>query len=122
MNRRNLGTKGEQLAAAWLERRGFRIIGINVRSSLGEIDIVAVEKGVIVFVEVKSKSGRRRGLPEEMLSPAKKRRLTRLAFAWLKGHRRLRHSARFDVVAVEWREAATPLIRHYRNAFPAEEG
>lgn len=120
-NRRQLGTMAEQRAAAWLARRGFRIVGVNVRNSLGEIDIVAEEKGVVVFVEVKSKRGRRRGLPEEMLSRAKRRQLTRLAFAWLQRHRRLARPARFDVVAVEWHESGKPDIRHYRNAFPAEE-
>lgn len=121
MNRKKTGTAAEKLAARLLVSRGMRVIGMNVRCRFGEIDIVAEEDGTVVFVEVKSKRGRRRGLPEEMLTRQKRLRLTRLASAWLQRHHRPASPARFDVVAVEWREAGQPDVRHYRNAFPAEE-
>jgi putative endonuclease len=122
MNRKETGTAGEMLAVRLLVRKGFRVLGTNVRSPFGEIDIVAEDRGTVVFVEVKSKRGRRRGLPEEMLTPWKRRRLTRLALVWLQRHRSLSCRARFDVVAIEWQDEGEPLIRHYRDAFPAEEG
>ena len=118
--RARLGARGEQLAADHLARAGMRILEINWRCGrLGEIDLVAEDKGVIVFVEVKSKSGEGYGAPEEMLTAWKRRRLAVLARAYLQRRHWLTRPARFDVVAVEW-EAGGARLRHIRDAFPAE--
>lgn len=120
--RRALGASGELAAARHLERRGFRIVEANVRCRLGEIDIVAIDAGVIVFVEVKSNRGGRFGAPEEMVTPFKQRRLTRLAAWYLQRRGWLGRPARFDVVAVDWDAAGAGRVRHFRNAFPASGG
>lgn len=120
--RRALGAAGEAAAARHLERRGFRILEANVRCRLGELDIVAVERGVVVFVEVKSNRGGRFGAPEDMVTPYKQRRLTRLALWYLQQRGWLGRPARFDVVAVDWDSDNAALIRHFRNAFPAAGG
>lgn len=117
--RRALGAAGESVAARLLERRGFRIVEANVRCRLGEIDLVAVDAGVIVFVEVKSNRGGRFGAPEEMVTPFKQRRLTRLAAWYLQRRGWLGRPARFDVVAVDWEAAGAARVRHFRDAFPA---
>jgi putative endonuclease len=117
--RRVLGASGEAMAARHLEGHGMRILERNVRCRLGEIDLVAVERGVIVFVEVKSNRGGRYGAPEEMVTPAKQRRLARLASWYLQAHGWLGRPARFDVVAVDWDPGGTAAVRHIPNAFCA---
>ena len=120
--RRALGAAGESAAARLLERRSFRIVETNVRCRLGEIDIVAIDAGVIVFVEVKSNRGGRFGAPEEMVTLPKQRRLTRLASWYLQRRCWLGRPARFDVVAVDWDAGGACVVRHVPDAFPASGG
>ena len=120
--RRELGASGEVVAAHYLVRLGFRVIERNVRCGFGEIDLVALDRETVVFVEVKSNRGRRYGAPEEMLTPAKQRRLTRLANLYLQRRGWLGRPARFDVVAVDWIPGRSPEVRHIPNAFPASGG
>ena len=117
--RRALGAAGESAAARHLERRGYRVVEANVRCRLGEIDIVAIDAGVIVFVEVKGNRGGQYGAPEEMVTLAKQRRLTRLAGWYLQRRGWLGRPARFDVVAVDWNPSGEKRVRHFRDAFPA---
>jgi len=121
-NRRALGAAGESAAARHLEECGYRVVEANVRCRLGEIDLVAVDAGVIVFVEVKGNRGRRFGAPEEMVTPAKQRRLTRLAAWYLQRRGWLGRPARFDVVAVDWDASGAKRTRLFRDAFPAIGG
>ena len=117
--RRRLGAHGEDLAAAALRRKGMRIIERNFRCRLGEIDVVAEDGETVVFVEVKGKSGPNFGRPEEMVTPAKQRRLTALARHYLQRRQWHRRPARFDVVAICWKDSRRRRVTHYRNAFPA---
>ena len=121
-HRRALGAAGESAAARYLERRGYRIVEVNVRCRLGELDLIAIDAGVIVFVEVKGNRGRRYGAPEEMVTPAKQRRLTRLAAWYLQRRGWLGRPARFDVVAVDWDASGAKRTRLFRDAFPAIGG
>ena len=117
--RRALGAAGESAAAQYLVRCGYRIVEANVRCRIGEIDLVAIDTGVIVFVEVKGNRGRRYGAPEDMVTPFKQRKLTRLAAWYLQRRGWLGRPARFDVVAVDWDSAGAKCLRHFRDAFPA---
>lgn len=116
---RLFGDRGERAAARFLKRQGLRIIARQHRSRLGEIDLIALDAGCVVFVEVKTRQSIRAGRPDEAVNQAKQRKLTRLALEYLKRRGWLgQRSARFDVVAVTWPEsAAKPEIVHYRNAF-----
>jgi putative endonuclease len=109
--RRKLGALGEQLAVEHLRRLGFAIVGHNVRTRHGEIDLIAVdEQGTLVFVEVKTlraRTGRRGVCPDEQplawLKLSQRNRLRRLAQAWLyeTAARRPRASTiRFDAIGV----------------------
>lgn len=118
-NRRALGAAGEAAAAHHLRRRGFQILEANVRCRLGEIDLVALDGVVVVFVEVKSNRGGRFGVPEEMVTPLKQRRLSRLALWYLQRRCWLGRPARFDVVAVDWDADGAAKVRHFPNAFSA---
>lgn len=117
--RRALGAAGESAAARHLVGSGFRIVEANVRCRIGEIDLVAIDAGVIVFVEVKGNRGGSYGTPEEMVTPLKQRRLTRLALWYLQRRGWLGRPARFDVVAVDWDAVGAKCVRHFRDAFPA---
>ena len=115
---KGLGPFGESWAKAYLEGLGYRVLAVNFRCALGEIDLVAEEGGELVFIEVKTRRNIAFGYPEEQLSSSKKRRLVKLAQWYLKRYRRKERPARFDVVAIlmtkEGRVAETRLIS---NAF-----
>lgn len=112
------GDRGERAAVKYLKRQGFRIVQRNYATPWGEIDIIALDGTTIVFVEVKTRSSLIAGRPEEAVTLDKQKTLTRMALAYLKKHRLLEHSARFDVIAVLWPdESHVPEIRHLRNAF-----
>ncbi len=120
-----LGPAGEVLAERALQSAGLRVIGRNVRLQRGELDLIAADGDTIVFVEVKTREGIRKGRPEDAVTDAKIRQVSRLAAMWLKKHRLLQSRCRFDVIAVEFpaRQAGQPRgepqIRWYRHAFQA---
>ena len=81
-----LGRNGEQAAADYLETEGFRILARNWRCADGEIDIVAMDRHMLVICEVKTRSGARYGTPLESVTRLKRNRLRRLAVRWLTAH------------------------------------
>lgn len=115
-----LGNRGERLAAKYLRKQGFKILARQYRTRMGELDLIARDGDVVVFVEVKTRKHAAAGHPVEAITPAKQKKLTQLALAYLKQHRLLEHSARFDVVTVYWTDGEKqPTIEHFANAFPA---
>jgi len=120
MWRRWFGDRAERAAANHLRALGFHILGRNVRLPAGELDIVAADGGVIVFIEVRSTESADAARPALSVDDAKRRKLTSLALAWLQANGLLGRPARFDVVAVSWpADAKSPTIEHHRNAFEA---
>jgi len=99
-HRRQLGGSGETLAAAHLEKNGYRILARNYRTPIGEIDIIAQEGETLVFVEVKTRGTHRFGHPKEAVTARKQRKLSMAALYYLKGTRNLHRKARFDVVSI----------------------
>lgn len=99
--RRDLGARGEELAAAWLERAGMRVVDRNWRSPAGEIDIVARDGPTLVIAEVKTRTGvLRYGHPVDAITPDKRRRLRRLGRSWAAHHRLSAARLRVDGVCV----------------------
>jgi putative endonuclease len=121
--RQSLGRAAEELAAERLREGGFRIVERNARTRAGELDLVAVEGDVLVFVEVKAgRVGARAGpeRPALAVGRAKQARLRRLAREWLAGRGRLRgvRALRFDVIGVSFDAAGRVAdYEHLRNAF-----
>ena len=109
----DIGRRGEAAAAAYLEERGYRIQERRYRAAGGEIDLVAEEKGELVFVEVKT--SQRSSRPEQRVDRAKRQRLTRTARHYLQ-YRAADTVCRFDVIAV-WLRAADAEIEHWPDAF-----
>jgi putative endonuclease len=95
-----LGRHGEQLAAEYLQQAGFRILDRNWRCADGEIDIVMVDRRVLVACEVKTRSGARYGTPLEAISRQKVRRLRHLAIRWVQANGVLFDELRVDAVEV----------------------
>ncbi|HWL66076.1 MAG TPA: YraN family protein [Actinomycetota bacterium] len=106
----------EDIAADHLEQLGFRIVARNYRCDAGEIDIVALGEGVLVFCEVKARRDDRFGSPAEAVTYAKQARLRRLAACWLAEHRPGAVDIRFDVVSVIVRSGRVELT-HIPDAF-----
>jgi putative endonuclease len=122
-DRRALGFEGEERAAAFLARRGYRIEGRNVRAGGVEMDIVAARGSTVAFIEVKTRRGQRFGPPEAAVDAAKQRRLTRGAAAWLRSHPRRVRRIRFDVIScyAPSGERSNWRIDHIEAAFEAAE-
>jgi putative endonuclease len=120
---RPVGQLGEALAAQYLERRGFEIVARNLRSRLGEIDLVARDGRALVFVEVKARRGRRGDPPQAAVDGRKQARLARLALEYLARTRRGDRTCRFDVVAVTLADDAAggaARIEHFPAAFAVD--
>jgi len=110
------GNKSEDLAANYLKLSGYRVLERNFRNRIGEIDIIAREGPVLVFVEVKARKTRRYGSPKQAVTPAKQARISAAATAYLKATGQLQAKARFDVVAIDARYNP-PDIEVVKNAF-----
>jgi putative endonuclease len=115
-----LGEQGERRAARFLRRKGYTIVATRRRLRYGEIDVVAVDRGVIVFVEVKTRRSATGPRPALAVDDLRRRRMTRAAASFLKSHGLLDYPARFDIVEVIWPQAGRPTIVHHENAFQAE--
>jgi putative endonuclease len=111
---------GETLAALLLRFKGYRIEARNWRCPLGEIDIVAWDRGTLVFVEVKARSGTSAGPPEVAVDRRKQGRLVMLAQSYLARRLGELPPCRFDVIAIETRRPV-PHLRHLRAAFRADD-
>ena len=116
--RRSVGRQGEAEAARFLRKQGFVILDQNVRSRLGEIDLVARDGSTLVFVEVKARRTGQGDPPESGVTPKKQARLGRLALGYLKAKGLGEVRCRFDVVAVSLdSEDRIAAIRHIPGAF-----
>ncbi|MET9796887.1 YraN family protein [Nocardiopsis alba] len=97
-----LGRRGEELAARYLERNGMRVLARNWRAphGAGELDLVARDGSVLVFVEVKTRGSLRFGHPTEAVTPRKRSRLRALGRAWARAHRLPPYPSRVDGIGV----------------------
>jgi len=110
------GKEGEKIAAAYLEKNGYRIIEINFRCPIGEIDIVAKDKSDLVFVEVKTRKTIALGYPEQAVGIRKQKKMSQLALWYMQQRKIADTNARFDVVAITLLPE-TNEVRLIQNAF-----
>lgn len=101
MKRKELGDIGEELARKFLKKKGYRIRETNFRCREGEIDIIAEQKGYLVFIEVRTKTSSSFGSPEESVTTAKKEKLIASALAYMSSHKDLPDNWRIDFVGIE---------------------
>ncbi len=117
--RHALGRRGEEEGARYLRKRGYEIIARNVRTRLGEIDLIARHRGVLVFVEVKTRSSGNFAPPELSVDERKRRKLSVLAQAYLVGLGET-VDCRFDILGITLPAGGRPDIHHIQNAFQVE--
>jgi len=112
-HRQALGRWGEAAAADFLQQRGDEILGRNVRTPHGEIDLITRRADIIVFVEVKTRTSRRLGFPEEAITPRKLAHMVAAAEHYAAEHA-IDHW-QLDAVAVEGQSGMKPVITHFEN-------
>ncbi len=118
LNRRQrLGKSGEEKVAQYLKNMGYTIVVVNYRCKVGEIDIIARDDSVLVFIEVKTRSGLDYGFPAEAVTPRKQRQICRAAQWYLTEKQLLDVPARFDVITVLGLDPENYQIEHINNAF-----
>lgn len=112
-NYRKRGTYYEQASIRWLEEKGYRIIDKNFRCKFGEIDIIAMDGDVLVFIEVKYRSTFKSGAPWEAVGLMKQHRICQCAKWYIMSkHLSLSAPMRFDVISISGSD-----ITHFKNAF-----
>ena len=124
---KELGQRGEDAAALFLENDGWTIVERNFRVRAGEVDIIAEQtfhaprkRHVVAIVEVKTRRPRRNLHPELSVTLKKRKTIVRVAKAYIR-QRGIRNAAvRFDVIAVDWSEDGPPEVKHIRGAFDAQ--
>ncbi|HHU69754.1 MAG TPA: YraN family protein [Thermoanaerobacterales bacterium] len=110
------GKKGEELCACYLKREKYNILERNYRCPLGEIDIIALYKGVYIFVEVKTRTSIEFGLPLEAVNKKKQKKIRDIALFYLKSKNINNFNCRFDVLSVILKGNKYE-INHIKNAF-----
>lgn len=112
---RATGKLAEDLAASALTKKGYQIIKQNFSTRFGEIDIIAKDKDILVFVEVKAKTGVDFGLPEEMINKRKLEKVRRMAEVYINGNTL---PCRIDVIAIVLSPTNRLLrLNHYQNVY-----
>ena len=115
--RKLFGQAGESAAEEYLRRKGYRILARNLRSPLGELDLVAEDGQVLVFVEVKARRTDVFGGAIHAVHHRKQGKLIQLAAQYLARHHIKNRLCRFDVVLLQGSDAVAPQIEHIQNAF-----
>lgn len=110
-----LGREGEDIAERFLKKRGYRILERNFSTRSGEIDLIALHGGAVVFVEVKTRTSDAYGAPELAVNLRKQRRMVKAALAYIKYRNLHQVPCRFDVVAIT--TSAEQEVEHIQNAF-----
>ena len=116
MASKELGDRGEALAARFLERSGWTVTHRNFRMGRKEIDLVVRRDGVVAFVEVKTRAGRGYGHPLEAITWKKRREIQQVAAAWIDRYGGPGDTYRFDAVAILM-DASEPRVEHVEDAW-----
>jgi putative endonuclease len=111
-----LGKEGERLAEQYLRKKGYKLVERNYRCTAGELDLIVLDQRVVVFVEVKTRTGHGFGTPFEAVEIRKQRKIIQAAQFFLAEKRLQQRDARFDVVGVSW-GGRDPVVEHIENAF-----
>ncbi len=116
MNRLQTGKLGEDIAVDFLNNSGYKIIERNFRCELGEIDIIALDKNILAFVEVRTKKTSSFCTPQETVTFSKQKKLQKLSLYYLTKKQIKNKDCRFDVVAIDLSKGKNG-IELFKNAF-----
>ena len=113
---RETGTRGERIAEQYLLAKGFSILYRNWRTAHKEVDLIALDKGLLVFLEIKTRSSLLFGFPEESVTEAKQGHLRFAAEAFLEQFPEHK-TARFDIISIVLKDGVVADLRHIQDAF-----
>ena len=116
--KQTIGAWGEEAASAYLSDQGYEILGRNIRTPHGEIDLVARLGEVIIFVEVRTRTSSRFARPEESITPRKQSHMLAAAEDYTQLHA-VDHW-QIDAIAVEGKPGEQPMINHFENVIDSE--
>lgn len=116
---KELGRRGEEVAASFLHDRGYEIVERNWTCPAGEADIVARDGNVLVFVEVKTRSSCEKGFPAEAVTAAKRERYEKIALMYIADCDIVDVAVRFDVVSIVVVASDRAFVRHHIGAYTA---
>ncbi len=116
-SKQSTGATGEELASTFLKKQGYKIVEKNFRTKLGEIDIIALDRGTVSFVEVKTRKSTTFGYPQEAVSLRKQKKISQVASIYLNQKNLNAEKARFDVVAILLSPDQTEKIELIKDAF-----
>ena len=114
---RELGDRGEEAAARYLEHIGYEVLERNWKCPAGEADIIARQGHTVVFVEVKTRTGISKGFPEDAVDSEKRRRYEKIAAYYLSDYEEINIPFRFDVIGILVIGEDRATIRHHVNAY-----
>ncbi len=108
------GSQGEDIVCDYLLSKGYVLVDRNIREKFGEIDIVARDKDILCFIEVRTRSTTNLGHPSETVTHSKQQIIRRTAEAYLVRHNLTNIAVRFDVATFVW---STSQFDYFKNAF-----
>jgi putative endonuclease len=114
--KKDKGKIGEDMAVKFLSRKGYKILKRNYRYGHGEIDIIAMDKDVLIFVEVRVKFSDKFGSPEDSVTIKKREQLKKIASAFIQMNEVNFSECRFDVIGITFKDGKFN-INHIENAF-----
>lgn len=121
MKSHRIGAWGEEIASQYLEAKGYKILARNWRTQEGELDLVAQDGETVVFIEVKTRTTKDFGWPEESVTATKRRRLQRSAMAYLTDQGLMDLLWRIDVIAIDRDQSGcVERLEHYIDAVDGE--
>ncbi len=115
-NNKLLGNAGEDIACKYLSSIGYRLLQRNFACKTGEIDIIASDKDILAFIEVKTRSSERYGKPSEAVSVAKQKKIVKTALWFMSQYNMFDYMVRFDVIEL-LREGDDYGVNHIKDAF-----
>ena len=114
---REIGNTGEHLAAEYLKEKGYQLLDQNFHTRYGELDLVMLNNEIIVFVEVKARTSKAFGSPEDSITPSKLEHIQNAGLLWLQEHPEAPDDWRIDVVSILMDHNRKPKnIKHFINA------
>ena len=117
----SLGERGEAVACGFLKEHGYEILEKNYKCKLGEIDAIVRRQGRIAFVEIKTRTSKQFGMPQEAVDLKKQEKIFKVAQWYLKEKKLEKTPVAFDVIAILWKEGQAPEIRLIADAFEKED-
>ncbi len=120
-HKQQFGKWGEDQAARYLEEKGYQLVARNVRTEYGELDLVVIKEGKLVFVEVKTRSSGKYGRPEEAITEQKIQHLVESALSYIAENPQVPGDWQIDVIAIETGQPGQdPVITHFEDAIRDE--